>query len=233
MVENLEYCVDIVFCIDVTGSMTPFIDSVKQGALNFYVDMKTKLENANKKVSQLRIKFITFRDFGYDGAGALEQSRFFTLDDEKADFESYVANITVSGGGDPPENALEAIVEAIRSDWTLEGIKRRQVIVVITDAPALELGERASASNYPMEMPATLDDLNLMWMGIEPFGATTFDPESARLVIFAPDEEPWGTIDSTFDRKWVQKVKKGEGLKDIDMDKVYNLIVRSIAAVRQ
>ncbi len=233
MVETKEYCVDIVFCIDVTGSMSPIIDKVKQCALDFYVDTKKELDAAGKTVSQLRVKVITFRDFGCDGAGAMDQSRFFILDDEKADFESYVAGITVSGGGDPPENALEAIVEAIRSDWTLEGLKRRQIIVVFTDAPALNLGERASAPNYPFEMPATLDDLELMWLGNEPYGATSYDPEAARLVLFAPNVEPWTTIVSRFDRKWYNEVDSGKGLKDIEMKQVIDLIVRSIAAVRQ
>ncbi len=33
---NLGYAVDIVFVIDITGSMTPVIDQVKQGALTFH-----------------------------------------------------------------------------------------------------------------------------------------------------------------------------------------------------
>lgn len=233
MVETKEYCVDIVFCIDVTGSMSPIIDKVKQCALDFYTDTRRELDSEGKTVSQLRVKVITFRDFGCDGAGAMDQSRFFTLDDDKTEFESYIAGITVRGGGDPPENALEAIVEAIRSDWTLEGLKRRQIIVVFTDAPALKLGERKDAPNYPFEMPATLDDLELMWLGSEPFGATTFDPEAARLVIFAPKAEPWTEIDARFDRKWYTEVDSGKGLADIDMKQVIDLIVRSIAAIRQ
>lgn len=233
MVETKEYCVDIVFCIDATGSMSPIINKVKQFALDFYSDTKRELEAAGKMVSQLRVKVIPFRDFGCDGAGAMDQSRFFTLDEDKAEFESYIAGITVSGGGDPPENALEAIVEAIRSDWTLEGLKRRQIIVVFTDAPALQLGERASAPNYPFEMPATLDDLELMWLGKEPFGATSFDPEAARLVIFAPKAYPWTEIDMRFERKWYTETDSGKGLADVDMKQVIDLIVRSIAAVKQ
>jgi hypothetical protein len=34
--RGLKYAVDIVFCIDVTGSMTPIIDQVKNNALRFY-----------------------------------------------------------------------------------------------------------------------------------------------------------------------------------------------------
>ena len=33
--RGLSYAVDIVFCIDVTGSMTPIIDAVKANAIGF------------------------------------------------------------------------------------------------------------------------------------------------------------------------------------------------------
>ena len=31
-----EYCVDIVMCIDATGSMAPILDEVKRNAISFY-----------------------------------------------------------------------------------------------------------------------------------------------------------------------------------------------------
>lgn len=36
---KLTYNVDMVFCIDSTGSMDSIIDMVKQNALNFYTDV--------------------------------------------------------------------------------------------------------------------------------------------------------------------------------------------------
>ena len=41
--RGLSYAVDIVFCIDVTGSMTPIIDQVKANALRFYDDVQANL----------------------------------------------------------------------------------------------------------------------------------------------------------------------------------------------
>jgi hypothetical protein len=41
--RGLSYAVDIVFCIDVTGSMSPIIDQVKANALRFYDDVQSKL----------------------------------------------------------------------------------------------------------------------------------------------------------------------------------------------
>ena len=42
--QGLKYTVDIVFCIDATASMGPFINEVKTGALKFEEDL-TKLMN--------------------------------------------------------------------------------------------------------------------------------------------------------------------------------------------
>src|SRR5687768_11521083 len=51
--RGLSYAVDIVFCIDVTGSMTPIIDQVKTNALRFYDDVQSNLTAKGKNVDQL------------------------------------------------------------------------------------------------------------------------------------------------------------------------------------
>ena len=61
--RGLSYAVDIVFCIDVTGSMTPIIDQVKANALRFYDDVQSNLTAKGKNVDQLRVRVIGFRDF--------------------------------------------------------------------------------------------------------------------------------------------------------------------------
>ena len=52
--RGLSYAVDIVFCIDVTGSMKPIIDAVKANALGFYDDVQANLTEKGKNVEQLR-----------------------------------------------------------------------------------------------------------------------------------------------------------------------------------
>jgi hypothetical protein len=46
--RGLSYAVDIVFCIYVTGSMTPIIDQVKANALRFYDDVQSNLTETRK-----------------------------------------------------------------------------------------------------------------------------------------------------------------------------------------
>jgi hypothetical protein len=93
--RGLSYAVDIVFCIDVTGSMTPIIDQVKANALRFYDDVQSNLTTKGKNVDQLRVRVIGFRDFVADGAAALDESPFFTLPDDRADFSAFVNRLPV------------------------------------------------------------------------------------------------------------------------------------------
>ena len=64
--EKMTYEVDLVFCIDATGSMNPILDKVKENALNFYRDFQNVMEEKKKKVNQLRIRIVAFRDYLFD-----------------------------------------------------------------------------------------------------------------------------------------------------------------------
>ena len=75
-----DYNVDIVMCIDATGSMSPIIEKVKENALSFYQRFLESMEESEKTVEQLRIKVIVFRDYGCDEA-PMTESEFFTLPD--------------------------------------------------------------------------------------------------------------------------------------------------------
>ena len=147
-----EYNVDIVMCIDATGSMSPIIDEVKGNAISFYQRFVDSMEENDKEVAQLRIKVIVFRDYGCDDEPMVE-SQFYALPDQNDEFRSFVSSIEAKGGGDGPENALEAIALALKSDWTTGGSKRRHAILVFSDAPALRLGERSGSSSYPSGLP--------------------------------------------------------------------------------
>ena len=77
--SDIHYGVDLVFCIDATGSMGPLLDTVKQNALNFYKDFMATMEEHEKSVEQLRIRIIAFRDYYYDREDAMLVTDFFTL----------------------------------------------------------------------------------------------------------------------------------------------------------
>jgi hypothetical protein len=103
--RSLNYAVDIVFCIDVTGSMTPILDAVKSNALRFYEDVQTNLTAKGKIVDELRVRVVAFRDLVADGEAALAESPFFLLPGEQAGFSDFVGGLVPEGGGDAPSPA--------------------------------------------------------------------------------------------------------------------------------
>ena len=68
---RFTYGVDLVFCIDATGSMGPLLDTVKANALNLYRDLMKIMDRKNKRVEQVRIRIIAFRDYKYESGSLL------------------------------------------------------------------------------------------------------------------------------------------------------------------
>ncbi|MFC5949800.1 vWA domain-containing protein [Pseudonocardia lutea] len=216
----MSYAVDIVFCIDVTGSMTPILDAVKANALRFYDDVQHNLVAKGKNVDELRVRVVAFRDFFADGEAALQESPFFALPADQVGFSDFVNGLLAEGGGDAPESGLEAVALAVNSPWTNRGDRRRQVVVVWTDAPAHPL----DPTNIPAELrgrvPADFSALTDLWEDAQgPLGAS-----SKRLILFAPDAPGWSDISGVWENVVHYPSQAGAGLSDVD----YGTIVDSI-----
>jgi hypothetical protein len=218
--RRLHYAVDIVFCIDVTGSMTPVLDAVKANALRFYEDVQTNLTAKGKSVDELRVRVIAFRDFSVDDDGALQESSFYTLPDEQLAFSGFVDGLVAQGGGDAPESGLEAVALAINSPWTSHGDRRRQVIVVWTDAPAHPLNFAVLPPSLASSVPTSFSSLTDLWEDPQgPVGSS-----SKRLILFAPDGPGWTDISANWENVVHHPSEAGGGLSEID----YGTIVDSI-----
>ncbi len=219
-IKGLSYAVDIVFCIDVTGSMTPILDAVKDNALRFYQDVQTNLTDKGKNVDQLRVRVLAFRDFTTDPDSALRESAFFPLPDEQVAFSRFVSELTAEGGGDAPESGLEALALAINSPWTTRGDRRRQVIVMWTDQPAHPLNFAVLPPDLAGSVPKNFSDLTDLWEDPQgPVGAG-----SKRLILFAPDGAGWSDISANWENVVHHPSQAGSGLSDVD----YGTIVDSI-----
>ena len=195
--RGLSYAVDIVFCIDVTGSMNPIIDAVKADALGFYDDGQANLTEKGKNVEQLRVRLIAFRDFLADGDAALEESPFFTLPAERSGFSEFVNGLIAQGGGDAPESGLEAVALAVNSSWTTTGDRRRQVIVVWTDQPAQPLDPAVVPADLSSRVPADFNALTDLWEDEQGLMGSS----SKRLILFAP-MGPAGATSPLSGRTW-------------------------------
>ena len=220
-----EYCVDIVMCIDGTGSMSPIINEVKNNAMEFHKRFIDAMEENDKDVSELRIKVIVFRDYICDSEPMVE-SPFFRLPGQNEAFRSFVSNIEACGGGDEPENALEAIALALKSNWTTSGSKRRHAILVFSDASALELGEREGCLNYPTGLPKNIAQLGSWWEGTDQYLSSTYQAKAGRLVAFVPKVKPWTDLQA-WNRYWPSYSKAGTGLNEVDIQSAIDLMVGS------
>ncbi len=217
--------IDIVFCIDGTGSMAPCIESVKSNARRFHLEFVSAMTDLGSEIDSMRVKVIVFRDYRNDGDQAMVESPFFELPTDTADFEKYLADISAEGGGDGPENGLEALYYAMKSDFTTAA-KDRQVIVLFTDADALKLKARASEAGYPAEM---VDEAGLlkMWACVAQDPDFKLRERNKRLVMFAPDGTKYKELISKLTRSVFEPVNMTDGLGDIDFKDIIKIIAAS------
>lgn len=116
----------VYFAIDVTASMTPVINAIKNGINQFVITLKTKgYEPA--------IGAVAFRD------NIMET---FALSDDIPNFSSFVSRLTAVGGGDYSEASLAAVEEITRriitEDTRANSLK---AILAISDNPGHRGGE--------------------------------------------------------------------------------------------
>lgn len=220
--QGLSYNVDLVFCIDVTGSMAPVLETVKTNALKLYPDLMKEMEKKDKWVDTVRIKVIAFRDFEADGKNALEVLDFVDLKDKQEEFRSFVTNLKPIGGGDEPENGLEALAMAMESDWNNSGEKKRHIIVVYSDASTHPLEKKSEYK--PDGMPADFNELTDWWDG----QSGKMDGPAKRLILFAPDATAWTDIANYWNQVIHHQSMAGKGLSDVDYKTILAAIVNSI-----
>lgn len=175
--------VDVVMCMDVTGSMSGLINTVKKNALNFYDIFEKACVESNIILSSLNTQVIAFRDKNEDKDWLLK-SDVYAMPDDRELFSGFVNGLRATGGGDTPESALEALDTAFsRDDWGKDDGYHRQVVILWTDAPYL------TGSSYT---DLTLENVQLKWDSM---------PSGRRLVLFAPNGTQsnggsWSDLDS-------------------------------------
>lgn len=242
---SMKYNVDIVFVVDATGSMGNLMETVKRMIPQFYNSTVTALSEKNKTVDTLRVRVIFFRDFlecARDRSAPLMATDFYVLSDKYSNqgeiLVEQIESIQPFGGGDIPEDGLEALACAMKSDWCKKdpNHKRRHIIAVFTDAPTHELGFGKASSDYPAGMPRNFDELTQMW-GNKLNREGSMDYSAKRLILFIPKVEylpagdgwknivegsmPWENCD-------VVQINPKDEFKDVKFNRILDRIVNSI-----
>lgn len=136
--------VDLVFLLDVSGSMQECIDAVKGSIGSFVNTLSSKNANNETPVKEWRIKVCGYRDQESDGDEWFVDNPFVRdVDAIKSQLESQA--MQADGGGDEPESLLDALYKIAKMEqaglqdgevpdrWRARGAATR-VVVFFTDA---------------------------------------------------------------------------------------------------
>jgi hypothetical protein len=233
MSQGVSYKIDIVFCIDVTGSMQPVIDSVKSFVLKFPDDLINKLSAKGKMADQIRVRVVAFGDCKTD-TNALNASSFYTVlpAEQNSEFDYFVTALRAHGGGEL-KSALEALSVAMCSDWFLDGPRLRHMIFLFTDGSAHPLEDRVGEmpAAFASQIPSSIGELTDGWEGRGQSAsgfATTIRKTARRLVLFAPDMYPWPEIGDSWANSLFLPTQAGDGLAEVEYDTILEALCNAI-----
>lgn len=206
---------DFVFVLDATATMGVFIDRFRR---EFLPEFTKQLGNISSPGDAVRYKVIIFRDYGSEGENAIKESRFFKIPEEAEELGHAMLYVEAGGGGDSPENGLEAIYYALKSDFAKgEGT---QTIFFFTDADAVALGKRKDCDGYPKDM-VDEEGLKKLWLGKMPSRLTQ---RGKRMIMFAPEGTAYSRIAAEMDNTvFVPTVKSGN-LNDLDLEDAVKML---------
>jgi len=221
----IKFTIDIVYCLDATGSMETYFPSIKNSIEKFYFDYQNKMKEKGKLVDSLRIKVIAYRDVFSDGDSAFLISDFYKMPEQLEQLKIFLNSIFTFGGGDKAESGLEALDIAICSDWNKTGDRQRQIIIVYTDSAAhkLEEIENFRPINYPKYISKNFDELTDKWEN----GFYVKNP-SKRIILYSPDTYPWSEISNNWSNSVQYSSLAGKDLSESDYNEILNLISSSV-----
>ncbi|MBI2416697.1 MAG: VWA domain-containing protein [Ignavibacteriales bacterium] len=141
---------DIVFVLDVTGSMGDEINAVKQNIIEF-------ADSLTRSGIDFQLGMVTFLD-------ATENIYPFTKDIQL--FQQQVAVQYAHGGGDTPENSLQALLDASRFSFRNNA---KRILIWITDANYQENNSVTSLTRQ-----VVLDSLLVKSCVVQCIGSTAY-----------------------------------------------------------
>ena len=221
------YDVDLVFCIDATASMAPYLEKVRADTERLYDGLAARMHRIGREIHQMRVRLVAFRDFKeyeLDHVRPMMTTPFFGLPEQNEFFRDSLMSIRPEGGGDEPEDGLEALALAIKSDWMPKNpyTRRRQIIVLWSDASTHELGHARGTELYPPDMARDFDELTRWWGRVPGDGYMEY--EAKRLLIYAPDKPWWSTIAYNWPNVIHIPTVTGEGLSEQDFQEILNIL---------
>ncbi|WP_375429531.1 vWA domain-containing protein [uncultured Sphingomonas sp.] len=196
---------DIVFVVDVSGSMVPCIDALRQNIETFVSSLSGGDANNAPPVKDWRAKVVGYRDLESSEAEGLP----WMIDNEfvrdTAALKTQLGGLSANGGGDEPESLLDVLYKVAtmeaspKGSQTVEATKWRyrsdaaRVVVVFTDASFKE------TMSIPEAKGGSLQDV-----------ANVVMANRIILSVFAPNFEGYDRLSQIDKSEW--EVVEFEGL---------------------
>jgi len=130
--------VDIVFVMDVTESMQPYIDAVKQNIISFAQDLA-----GNNR--DYRLGLVTFEDYVISKYPDCNCPYRSAMTSDVHQFIDWVSGLHAGGGGDIPEDQLDALAYAASFPFRPEA---EGIIILVTDAPPHHAGDGSEYTQH-------------------------------------------------------------------------------------
>jgi hypothetical protein len=130
--------VDIVFVMDVTESMQPYIDAVKQNIISFAQDLA-----ANNR--DYRLGLVTFEDYVISKYPDCNCPYRSAMTSDVHQFIDWISGLHAGGGGDIPEDQLDALAYAASFPFRPEA---EGIIILVTDAPPHHAGDGSEYTQH-------------------------------------------------------------------------------------
>jgi Mg-chelatase subunit ChlD len=117
--------VEVVFCLDTTGSMTGLIDGAKAKIWSIC----NQIANG-KPIPDLKVGLVAYRD-----RGDVYITKVFDLSDDLDAIHGHLKKFQAAGGGDAPESVNQALDDAVHKiKWSTDK-KTLRIIFLVGDAP--------------------------------------------------------------------------------------------------
>lgn len=118
---------DIVFVLDVTGSMQNQIDGIAESIVQF-------TDSLHQAKIDVRFGMVAFRDLEFNYPPEIFEFKGSNFTDDVSEFARRVKQLRADGprNTDYPESSLEAIVDATKFDFRKN---TQRIVLLITDAP--------------------------------------------------------------------------------------------------
>lgn len=154
---------DVVFLIDVSGSMSPIIDALRKNIEAFVDSLSSGDANNAAPVRDWRGKVVGYRDIEAAGPEGLEWLEDHPFVRDTVALKAQLAALRAQGGGDEPESLLDALYKIATMEASPKGTQSEdankwryrseaaRVVVVFTDASFKETMSIAEAKGGALQ----------------------------------------------------------------------------------